>query len=197
MNRPLTLAIALVAFSSVIAAEPPPPATLSLPDQFDKTRDLKDLRGGVTILLYGDRQASDANRALGERLHIQFHPTAKGLAPAEARKAPVVPIAGLAEGAKSPPVHIVPVACMTKAPEVIVSLVKREVRKASPDLAVWMDAEGKMKETFGLKDGEPNLVILDAAGRLRYRAQGELDAKTYARVVEVVDFLRKEAVTPR
>ena len=34
------------------------------------------LVGLVVVMLFGDRKATDANSALGERLHVQFHPTA-------------------------------------------------------------------------------------------------------------------------
>ncbi len=177
-------------FAACGFAETPPAANLSLTDQFDAVRDLKDFRGDVTILVYGDRKATDANKALGERLFVAWHPSAKGKSPADARKAPVAPLAG---AARSPDVHVVPVACTGKVPEVIMTFVKRELKKASPDVPVWLDTESKMKDTFGLRDGEPNIVVIDPAGRLRYRVLGEPDAKTEARLTEIVDFLRKEA----
>ena len=121
-------------------------------------------------------------------------PTAKGLTPAEARKAPVAAVDGLPAGKRSPNVQLIPVACTGKVPGVVTALVRREIKKASPDVPVWLDGDDRMKETFGQRESEPNLVVIDAAGRMRFRALGEMDAKTYARLIEVIDFLRKEAV---
>jgi hypothetical protein len=183
---------ALLLVLPVFAAEPVA-VSVALDDQFEKKQDLKTLRGDVVVFLYGDRHATDANRKLGEQLHVRYHPAAKGQTPAEARKAPVVPVAGVAVGQASPDVKIIPVACTGKVPELVMTFLRRELKRASPDVAVWIDPTDTMKSTFGLRDGEPNLVIVDAQGRLRFKAQGELDAKTADRVVEVIDYLRKEA----
>ncbi|HVK10069.1 MAG TPA: hypothetical protein VM597_14975 [Gemmataceae bacterium] len=179
--------------TAVAVCADPPAASLTLTDQFEKTRDLKEFRGDVVVVLYGDRKATDANRALGEKLHVAYHPTAKGLPPARAHKAPPSAVPGLPAGARSPDVHVVPVACTGKAPEFVLGFLRRELKKASPDVPVWIDAGTVMKDTFGQREGEPNLVVIDAAGRLRYRVLGEPDAKTTARLIEIVDYLRKEA----
>ena len=191
----LTIALAgLFLAAPVLFAETPAVVSLALEDQFERRQDLKNYRGEVVVLLYGDRKSTETNRVLGERLHVEFHPTAKGLAPADARKAPAAAVAGLPAGKKAPNVQIVPVACTGKVPGVITALVRREIKKASPDVPVWLDGDDRMKDAFGQHEGEPNLVVIDAAGRLRFRALGEMDAKTYGRLVEVIDYLRKEAV---
>jgi hypothetical protein len=51
-----------------------------------------------------------------------------------------------------------------------------------------------MKTSYGLTSGEPNLVIFDAAGRLRMKVNGTPDQPTLDRVVKVVQNLRLEAV---
>lgn len=167
-----------------------PTVKLAMIDQFDQKHDIKDYRGDVVILLYGDRKATDANKELGQKLHVHYHPTAKGMKPADARKAPVSPI----EGAKrSPDVHVIPVACTGPIPEVIFGLVKREVKKASPDFPLWFDTNGLLKDAYGMRDGEPNLIVIDAEGKVRFKVLGEATAKTQARLIEVVDYLRAEA----
>lgn len=174
---------------------PPPHVKLAMLDQFDTKHDIRDFRGDVVILLYGDRQATEANKAMGEKLHVHYHPTAKGAKPTEARKATVIPVSGVAEGTKSPEVHLIPVACTGPVPEVVMGFVKREVKKASPDVPLWFDTTNLMKDVFGMREGEMNLIVVDAEGKMRFRVLGKPDDKTYARLLEVVDYLRKEAVT--
>ncbi|WP_020471086.1 thioredoxin domain-containing protein [Zavarzinella formosa] len=186
----LLLAGICVLAGTAFGEAPPPPVKLAMLDQFDQKHDLRDFRGDVVILLYGDRKATDANKELGEKLHIHYHPTAKTMKPADAHKAPVLPLEG---SAKSPNVHVIPVACTGPVPELVMSFVKREVKKASPDMPLWFDTANTMKDVYGLREGEPNLIVVDAEGRMRFRVLGEADAKTKARLIEVVDYLRTEA----
>jgi hypothetical protein len=192
MKYVIPLIGSLTLVGAAVCADPPA-ASLALTDQFEKPRDLKDFRGDVVILLYGDRKATDANQALGAKLHVAYHPTAKVLPPADAHKAPPSALAGSPAGTKTPDVHVIPVACTGKVPDLVLTFLRRELKKASPDVPVWIDAGTVMKDTFGQREGEPNLVVVDAAGRLRYRVLGTPDEKTSARLIEIVDYLRKEA----
>lgn len=186
-----TLLMVLCLLSGTAFGETPaPPVKLSMLDQFDQKHDMRDYRGDVVILMYGDRKATDSNKELGEKLHIHYHPTAKGMKPADARKAPVSAIEG---ATRSPNVHVIPVACTGPIPEVVMGLVKREVKKASPDVPLWFDTNNTLKDAYGMRDGEPNLIVVDAEGRMRFRVLGEASAKTQARLIEVVDYLRTEA----
>lgn len=177
------------------AKKEPPTVALKMEDQFERKQELKAYQGDVVVLLFGDRKATDANSALGERLHVQFHPTAKGQPIEKARKAPVAPLEGVPQGTRSPEVHVIPVACIGKVPGAVRALLRNQFASASPVIPVWMDFQDDMKTTFGIEDGVPNVVVLDARNRLRFKLTGELDAKNYERLVQVVDFLRKEAVS--
>ena len=53
-----------------------------------------------------------------------------------------------------------------------------------------------MEEKFGLRGGAEPLVI-DGGGKLRFRVLGEVDEKTYAKLVQVIETVRKEMVGPK
>ncbi|HEX4613184.1 MAG TPA: hypothetical protein VH092_33665 [Urbifossiella sp.] len=179
----------------VVAAQPPAaqPVALVLEDQFDRKADLSAYRGAVVILVYGDRRGTDACKALGEQLHVYWHPEAKGQPPAKAQGAPVVGLDGLPPGKAAPDVRVIPVACCGKVPTPIRGVVRGQIARGAPDVPVWLDFTDAMKATFGLTAAEPNLVVFDAAGRLRERVNGTPDAAALARVVRAVQALRAEA----
>ena len=172
----------------------PQPVTLVMENQFEKKTDLADLRGAVVILVYGDRKGTDACRALGEQLHVYWHPDAKGMAPGPAQRAGVAPLPGLAATATHPDVRVIPVACCGKVPAPVKFAIRGQIAKGSPDVPVWLDFADTMKTSYGLTSGEPNLVIFDAAGRLRMKVNGAPDQPTLDRVVKAVQNLRIEAV---
>jgi hypothetical protein len=188
--------MALVFGSAASAQQPmmPPTVQLSLYDQFETKHDLSELRGQVVILFYGDRDGMQENKDLGQRLHVQFHPSAAGKPPGTASDAPVIPLAGLPEGAMSPNVRVIPVACVGEVPGLVENIVRNQAKAASPKVPVWLDFGESMKNTFGIKEGAPNLAVIDTEGRLRWKAHGNLDPATYARLVQVIDILRREAV---
>ena len=167
---------------------------VALEDQFEKHHDVRQHRGDVVVLIYGDRKSADANKALGELLHVTFHPTAKGQPAAQARKAPVQPLPGLPAGARSPDVLAVPVACVGPVPMLVRSLIRSQVRTGSPDVPVWLDFADRMKSQFPFQAGVPNVVVLDALGRYRYSAGGAPTKEGTQRLVDVIGALRKEAV---
>ena len=196
MKRFLYVSMWMLAASSLWGQAPrkePPKIDLSLPDQMERKQDLASHRGDVVILLFGDREGAKQNREIGEQLQVEFHPTAKGQTGAKAAQAPVTPLANLPQGKRSPDVKIIPVACIGKVPAVVKNLIRSQVKKEVGETPVWLDYEDRMKELFGLSVGEPNLAVIDAEGKLRFRATGKLDEKNYARVVEVTELLRKEA----
>ncbi|WP_232056324.1 TlpA family protein disulfide reductase [Tuwongella immobilis] len=162
-------------------------------DQFDTQHDLGAYRGDVVVMIYGDRASSDANKTLGELLHVQFHPQAKGLPPAQAQKAPPAPLPGLAPEQRSPNVHVLPVAVIGKVPNVVKGVIRSQFKRGASEVPVWLDFEDRMKTTFGMTSEVPNVVILDSQGRLRYRLAGEVNQQHYQRLTQVIDQLRKEA----
>src|SRR5437763_992555 len=141
-----------------------PTPALTFEDQFERPVSVAAHRGDVVVLLYGDRKSAEANRALGERLHVAFHPAAQGLPPARARQVPVLPLPDQPPGTRPPDVLAVPVACVGKVPGVVRAVIRGQVRSASPDVPVWLDFQDTMRQQFGLAPGVPNLVVLDAAG---------------------------------
>ena len=190
----------LMAVSAATAQQPvqmqaaPQPVALVMEDQFERKADLADLRGNVAILVYGDQKATDTSRKVGESLHTCWHPDAKGQPPAKARVAPVAPLTDLKPGQASPNVVVVPVACCGKVPGFVRGTIRGEIAKGSPDVVVWLDFADQMKTTFGLTAGEPNLVVFDGNGRLRFKCNGTPDQPTMDRLVKVVQGLRYEAV---
>lgn len=182
--------------AGVAVAQPPAPepAALVLEDQFDRKADLGAYRGAVVILVYGDRRGTDACKALGEQLHVCWHPDAKGQPAAKAQAAPVVGLDGLPTGKAAPDVKVIPVACCGKIPAAIRGVIRTQIARGAPDVPVWLDFADTMKTNFGMTAGEPNVVVFDAAGRPRGKVNGTPDAPTLDNLVRTVQALRAEAV---
>lgn len=191
----LRLALVLFALPAAAVAQPPAqPVALVLEDQFDRKVDLAELRGAVVVLVFGDRKGTDACRTLGEQLHVAWHPTAKDQPPSKAQQAPVVPLPDLKPGQASPNVLVIPVACCGKVPAAIRGVIRGQIAKGAPDTVVWLDFADTMKATFGLTAGEPNIAVIDAAGRLRLKINGTPDAAATDKLMRGVQALRMEAV---
>jgi hypothetical protein len=193
---------ALVSMGAIVplSAQPPVPAPapksleLMMEDQFERKASLADLRGNVVVLVFGDRKGTDTCRALGEQLHVCWHPSAKGQPPAKAQTAPVAPLEGLKPGQVSPNVLVVPVACCGKVPPAVRPAIIRQIAKGSPDVVVWLDFADAMKGLFGLTPGEANVAVIDATGRARMKLNGVIDQPTMDKLVKTVQELRAEAV---
>jgi len=164
-------------------------------DQFEHPEKLSDGQGRVVVLIYGDRRSADANKQLGEALHVWFHPTARGLAQEKARQAPVKPLENAAPGMPGPDAVMVPVACIGKVPPLVRSLIRGQVRGSSPVVPVWLDFQDQMKQLFGLTPGVPNLVVVDTQGRLRFSATGPLSNEQLQQLETAIEDLRREAVS--
>jgi len=204
MNRRIALTVIAVAFVGTAASSQPPlppqpPAMpkateLVLEDQFDRKADLTDLRGSVVIVVYGDRKATEACRALGESLHVFWHPDAKGQLPAKARAAAVTPLENLKPGQTSPDVIVVPAACCGKVPAAIRGAIRSQIAKGSPDVVVWLDFADTLKTMFGQTPGEPNSAVFDAEGRLRLKFNGALDQAAMDKLTKTAQGLRVESL---
>ena len=193
MTRVLSLTSLLVLGAAAFAADPPKVSDLKLYDQFETVNSVADHKGKVLILVYGDRNGIDASRELGTKLHVLFHPTADGKSPKEAKAAPVDPLPGVEKGKASPDVAVVPVACCGKVPGVVQGLVRAGLKKDAADVPVWLDFGTTMADTFGMRDGEPNVVLLDADGRLRLKVNGTPDKEAMQKVLQTAQNLRAEA----
>ncbi len=165
---------------------------LMFEDQFGQRHETAALRGDVLVLLFGDKASAEANKQLGELLHVQFHPTARGLPPKEARKAPVTPLPGVASSVHSPEVRVVAVACIGQVPAMVRPLIRMGFRSGSPDVPVWLDFSDQMKKSFGFTAGVTNLVVLDRGGRIRANRVGSLDTAHFAELVALIERLRGE-----
>lgn len=200
MTKRLMCAVFALAVFAPLHAQPPAapapkPVELVLEDQFDRKADLASLRGSVVVLVYGDRKGTDTCRALGEQLHVCWHPTAKGQPAAKAQAAPVAPLDGLKPGQVSPNVIVVPVACCgAKVPPVVRKKIRSEIATGSPDVVVWLDFADTMKGLFGLTGSEANVVVIDAKGIARVKHNGVIDQAGMDRLVKLVQDLRYEAV---
>jgi hypothetical protein len=182
-----------VILALLLAGQQPVRPEVVMEDQFEATRDAKQHLGHVVVLIYGDRKSSDANKALGEQLHVAFHPSAKGQPPAQARQAPVVPVAGAPAGAPTPDVVTVPVALIGKVPALVRKLIRGQFKKASPDVPVWLDFDEVMKSRFPFTAGVPNVVVLDTRGYYRYTAAGSPTPEGMKRLIDTIEALRREA----
>ena len=196
MTRILTTAAVLAVATTCILAQKPDagkPVELGFEDQFEHKNTLADLRGRVVILVYGDRKGTEASRELGEKLHVLFHPTAAGATPAKARVAPVAPLDGVAAGKPSPDVVVQAVACTGSVPGPVRALIRSGLKKDAADTPVWLDFGTVMADKFGLREGQPNLVVFDADGRLRLKVNGAPDRTTFDKLLQTAQNLRAEA----
>ena len=187
--------LAVLCLAPAIQAQPAAPKVeLAFEDQFEKPQQTKNFRGHIVVLLYGDRVSVDANRKLGEQLHVRYHPDARGKSGAEAAQAPVIAVSGVEAGKAVPDVKVIPVACAGPVPGVVKTLIRNGIKDKSPDVPVWIDFADTLKNSIGMEAKQPNLAVIDARGYLRFKAGGELDQKTLDRLLVVIDALRKEAV---
>ena len=165
---------------------------LEMEDQFAKPHKLTDLRGDVVVLVFSDRGGAEASRALGAKLHVEFHPTAKGLAPVEAARAPVRPIPGWPVAEPMPEARFIAIAVIGDVPSAVRPMVRFRFRQVAPDAAILLDMQDVMRKHFKVVPDVPNVAVLDKAGRLRFTASGELDDANYQRLVAAIEVLRGE-----
>ena len=200
MGRPIVCLAGLVILVPTAWAQAPQRVVVpavAMEDQFEKAHDVKHHRGNVVVLIYGDRNSADANKVLGERLHVRFHPTAKGQPPAQAHRAPVLPVPGAPAEAPGPDVLAIPVACIGPVPALVKGIIRGRIRSGSPDVPVWLDFQDLMKAQFPFKPGVPNVVVLDTQGRYRYAAAGQPTAQGLERLYGVIEQLRREGIARR
>ena len=190
-----SVALSLFCYCSIAIAQKPEtnkPVELSFEDQFEMKHSVADHKGKVVILVYGDRTGIEACKELGEKLHVVFHPTAKGRTPEKAKLAPVVALAGVAEGKVSPEVVVVPVACAGSVPGPVKTLIRRGLKKDAAETPVWIDFGTAMADKFAMKEGQPNIAVLDADGFLRLKVNGSPDKATYDKILQTTQNLRAE-----
>lgn len=194
----LPVALALACSTSMLRAadkskELPPTPALVMSDQFGEPHRLSELRGEVVVLVFADRQGAEASRALGEQLHVYFHPEARGKSAAEAQAAPVRAPADWPEGAEVPNVRLVPVACIGKVPRPLQPVVRQQFRRAVAEGALWLDMSGTLADWTGVTPAVPNVAVLDARGRLRDLQSGEFAGDRWTSLTQTIEGLQREA----
>jgi hypothetical protein len=164
-------------------------------DQYGHFHSAAECRGDVAVFLYGDHAAAAANNALAHRLLLCFHPTAKGLPPAQALHAPVRPLPGLRPDQYSPDVRLLTVVHGPSMPGILRGLIYAHYRSVSPQAPVWIDFEDQLQAQCGFVPGQANVAVLDATGRLRCLARGPLTEGEIYQLTAVIESLRREATT--
>lgn len=160
-------------------------------DQFERPCDLSQHAGSVVVLVYSDRKGTRPSRELGEWLHVTYHPTATHLPPDKGQFAPVRPYSASELG---PEVRVIPVACTGKVPQPLQALLRQQFRKGSPDVPVWLDFDDTLKSRYGLREGEPNLLVFDGRGELRFQTAGSQSPEGLQQIISEIDALRREIV---
>ncbi len=199
MRWPLVLALACSASTleaADAAKELPPTPPLVMRDQFGEPHRLSELRGQVIVLVFADRKGAEASRALGEQLHVFFHPEARGKPAAEAQAAPVKAPTDWPEGVEVPNVRLVPVACIGKVPGPLQSVVRQQFRRAVAEGSLWLDMTGALADWTGVTPAVPNVAVLDARGRLRDLQSGEFTGDRWTRLTQSIEALQREAAEP-
>ena len=150
---------------------PRPLPPLVLEDQFGHPEKLPDRLDRVVVLVYGDRRGADANKQLGEALHVHFHPTARGCRPRGA-PCPGEAAGRRATGDAQPGRDRGAGGVRWQGAALVPSVIRAQFRAASPAVPVWLDFQDQMKQLFGLAAGVPNVAVVDTRGRLRCTASG-------------------------
>lgn len=192
----LTMVLALLgdfARAEVLVYKPVQVPRVEMEDQFQKNQKLESYRGDVVVLLFGDKESAEPNRVLGQVIHESFHPQARGKNPAQARMAPVIPVANQPPNVRTPDVQTIAVACVGKVPNLVKGIIRAQIQKASPDVPVWLDYEETMRTLFQFKPGVSNLVVIDPWGNLRYSASGNLQQNEFTDLVNAIESIRQEA----
>ncbi len=166
---------------------------IAMEDQFRTRHETGTHRGDVVVLVYAERHGAEAALQLGRQLHLRFHPTADSATADAWLQQPVVGLAGWPAGLSVPDVRVIPVASLTEVPRPLQPVARARMRKDSPELPVWLDFEGTLKQMFGIIPGEPNVVVLDTAGRIHSVLSGKLDGREYEQFVGLIDQLRLAA----
>jgi hypothetical protein len=162
-------------------------------DQFAKEHDVSKLRGDVVVLVFADRGGAEASRDLGARLHVHFHPSAKGQAPTAAAKAPAKPLPGVPVDAIVPDAKIIPIAVIGEVPAAMHGMVRFRFRQVA-DAPIWLDFTDAMRQQFTVEKDVPNFAVLDREGRLRFTTAGKLSEVQFQELTTAVASLRTEGV---
>jgi hypothetical protein len=184
----------LVHLPALTAAEAIKSPQLAMQDQFAKPHDLSALRGDVAVLVFADRGGAEASRDLGVKLHVHFHPTAKGQPVAKSAVAPARAIPNLPRGAKAPDAKMIAIAVIGEVPSALHGMIRMRFRQVAPEAPIWLDFTDAMRQQFTVTPDVPNVAVLDVQGRLRYSAAGKFDQRQFDELALIIEALRREAV---
>lgn len=200
-RRRVVLSVLAVGFAAAAVATPRRAeaqprervVNLAMEDQFRTRRETGTLLGDVVVLIYAERTGAEAAHDLGKKIHVRFHPTAASASDAEWLRQPVTGLPGWPAGTRVPNVHAIPVACLSEVPKAMHPVVRARIRKESPMLPVWLDFDDTMDRHFGLVKGMPNVVILDARGRVHTVQSGRFDARMLEELTATIDEIRMQS----
>lgn len=189
MARTLLAIVVAALLTAAVAAQAPGPR-IAMDDQFGRPHDVADHKGDVLVLVCTDKTGADAGRALGERLQIHFHPSAKGQPPEIAQKAPVKLLPDWPAGTKTPDATIVAVACIGEVPGMIKGFVKNKFKSGSPVVPIWLDMTDVMRKTYSIAPGVANVIVYDKTGATAFVMSGSFDEARFGTLTTQIDSLR-------
>lgn len=190
-SLPALLPALLVVAPATALAEPRDRfVNIAMEDQFRSRHETGALRGDVVVLVYSERHGAERALELGRRLHVHFHPTAEKAPESEWARQPVKGLPGWPAGVRVPDVHVIPVACLPEVPRALHPVARSRMRTDSPTVAVWLDFEDEMNRLFGMAVGEPNVAIIDTAGRIHAVQTGHVDELEFRELAVTIDHLR-------
>ena len=88
---------------------------------------------------------------------------------------------------------MVPVACAGSVPGPIKTLIRKGLKKDAAETPVWIDFGTVMADKFTVKEGQPNIVVIDAGGYMRLKVNGTPDKATHDKILQTTQNLRAEA----
>jgi hypothetical protein len=185
--------LAYCLLTTAVMAADPGPVKMAFEDQFGKVSTVAGQQGKVLVLVYGDNAAVKDCRVIGEAIHLAFHPTAKGLDPVKAKQQPVLAMDNLPAGKAATPVMVQAVACCGKMPKVVKPVFLDQMKKASPEIPVWLDFEQTLTTQIGMTTGQANVAIFDVESRFRKVVNGVTTAKQQQEIIDTIQSLRVEA----
>jgi hypothetical protein len=195
MKRLLAAAVMAMCVSTSLNGEEPLVPTLVMQDQFAKAHDVSKLRGEVVVLVFADRGGAEASRDLGAKLHVHFHPTAKGKPATTAAQAPVRAIPGVPSGVKVPDAKMIPIAVIGDVPAAMHPMIRFRFRQVAADAPIWLDFTDAMRKQFTVEKDVPNVAVLDVDGQVRYTTSGKLTTQQFDELAQAIETLRREALT--
>ncbi|NDC53575.1 MAG: hypothetical protein EBZ74_04625 [Planctomycetia bacterium] len=141
---------------------------ISFVDQHGGPRGLAELLGRAAALVHAGRAAGVEAAALGRTLHARLNPA----------------------NDPRPAVAVIPVVDLAEVPAMFHGLVRGVIRGRSPDVTVWIDFHGGLRDSLALSTAAASVVALDGAGGVAAIETGPFDTAVLERLVATLEALR-------